>query len=85
MVHQYNLKVQEGKDLYNKKSVVHEQRYELNQSAKLVDAGKNENPSYTEIIKKNENPSYTEIIKIQPQKFKKMQQEFQQCEKSSKT
>ena len=81
MVHQYNLKVQEGKDLYDKKSVVHEQRYKLNQSAKLVDARQNENPSYTEIIKKNENPSYTEIIKIQPQKFKKMQK----CKKCNKS
>ena len=61
MVRQYNLNLQEGKNLYNKNSFVHEQKQQLNQSAEMMDA------------KENESPSHTEIIKVQPQKFKKMQ------------
>ena len=65
MVRQYNLDILiDGKNLFNKKSVVNEQNHKLNQPAEIIDA------------KENENSSYTETIKVQPQKWKKMLQEF---------
>ena len=70
MVRQYNLNILiDGKNLFNENSVINEQKYKLNQSVEMVDA------------KKNENPSYTEVIKVKPQKFRKMQK----CKKCTKS